>query len=120
MRSTILLLTLLLSASLLSAQQRYGYTPQGRVSNNQPSTTAPSSKFDVAKGKVENNGSQAVQPPFGDATKLKQNASELAALAESIPPDIDQTTKGILPKELDQKLKRIEKLAKQLRLQISR
>jgi hypothetical protein len=43
----------------------------------------------------------------------------LAALAQSVPPDIDQTAKGILPKDLGQKLKRIEKLAKQLRGQLS-
>jgi len=119
MKSAILLVTLLLSSSLFWAQQRYGYTPPGRTSNDQPSKSAPSSEFDVAKGQAQNNGSQAGQLPSGDAAKLKQNASELAALAQSIPPDVDQTAKGILPKELDQKLKRIEKLAKQLRSQIS-
>jgi hypothetical protein len=53
-----------------------------------------------------------------DATRLRQDANELANLAQSIPPAIGQTTKGLLPKDLDQKLKRIEKLAKQLRSQI--
>jgi len=51
--------------------------------------------------------------------KLKQDADQLATLAQLIPSDVDQTTKGILPKDLDQRLKRIEKLAKQLRSQIS-
>ena len=32
---------------------------------------------------------------------------------------IDQTTKGTLPKDLSEKLKRIEKLAKQLRSQVT-
>jgi predicted Rossmann fold nucleotide-binding protein DprA/Smf involved in DNA uptake len=51
--------------------------------------------------------------------ELQRNAKELADLARSIPPDIDQTTKGLLPKDLAGKLKRIEKLAKQLRSNIS-
>lgn len=54
-----------------------------------------------------------------DPAKLKHDADELAALAQSVPPEVDQTAKGILPKDLSEKLKRIEKLAKQLRSQIS-
>lgn len=58
------------------------------------------------------------QHPTLDLGKLKRDADELAALAQSVPPEVDQTTKGILPKDLSEKLKRIEKLAKQLRSQI--
>jgi hypothetical protein len=54
-----------------------------------------------------------------DLDKLKHDADELAALAQSVPPDIDQTAKGVLPKDLGSKLKRIEKLAKQLRTQLT-
>jgi hypothetical protein len=54
-----------------------------------------------------------------DPAKLRHDADELAALAQSIPPEVDQTTKGILPKDLSEKLKRIEKLAKQLRNQLT-
>jgi hypothetical protein len=54
-----------------------------------------------------------------DPAKLKRDADELATLAQSVPPEVDQTTKGVLPKDLSEKLKRIEKLAKQLRSQIS-
>jgi hypothetical protein len=54
-----------------------------------------------------------------DLAKLKHDADELATLAQSIPPEVDQTTKGILPKDLGDKLKRIEKLAKQLRSQLT-
>ncbi len=54
-----------------------------------------------------------------DVVKLKRDAEELAALAQSVPPEVDQTSKGLLPKDLTEKLKRIEKLAKQLRSQIS-
>lgn len=54
-----------------------------------------------------------------DVSKLKRDADELAALAQTVPPDVDQTTKGALPKDLGEKLKRIEKLAKQLRSQLN-
>jgi hypothetical protein len=59
------------------------------------------------------------QRPTIDPVKLKRDADELASLAQSVPPEVDQTTKGVLPKDLSEKLKRIEKLAKQLRSQIS-
>lgn len=47
--------------------------------------------------------------------KLRREAEELASLARSIPSDVNQTSKGVLPKDLSDKLKRIEKLAKQIR-----
>ena len=58
------------------------------------------------------------QPQKVNLTKVRENAKELANLAQSVPTDVEQTTKGILPKDLNAKLKRIEKLAKQLRSQI--
>ncbi len=54
-----------------------------------------------------------------DSVKLRHEANELAALAQSVPSEVDQTTKGVLPKDLGDKLKRIEKLAKQLRDQLN-
>jgi hypothetical protein len=50
---------------------------------------------------------------------LKHEADELAALAQSIPSAVDQTTKGMIPKDLAEKLKRIEKLAKHIRGQLT-
>lgn len=54
-----------------------------------------------------------------DLDKLKRDAGELATLAQSVPPDVDQVVKGALPKDLSDKLKRIQKLAKKLQSQIS-
>jgi hypothetical protein len=59
------------------------------------------------------------QRPAIDPQKLKHDADELAALAGSVPSAVDQTTKGVLPKDLSEKLKRIEKLAKHLRSEIN-
>jgi hypothetical protein len=49
-----------------------------------------------------------------DVASLKLKASELATLAQSIPTDIEHVAK-----DLDDKLKRIEKLSKQLRRELS-
>lgn len=109
-KSSILnsLLFLFLSASLLCAQT-------GRP------IPAGVRQADQAQDQFEKNS----VPPIGqrsaiDPAKLKHDADELAALAQSVPTAVDQTTKGILPKDLNDKLKRIEKLAKELRSQISR
>ncbi len=55
-----------------------------------------------------------------DPQKLRAQADELSKLAQSVPADVDQTANGVLPKDLSEKLKRIEKLAKQLRGEITR
>jgi hypothetical protein len=51
--------------------------------------------------------------------QLQQDANELARLAESIPPDMDRVGRGILPKDLTERLKRIEKLSKRLRNELA-
>ncbi len=61
----------------------------------------------------------APQPRAVDPARLKREADELAKLAQSIPPQIDRVTSGQLPKELNTQLKRIEKLAKRLRHDLS-
>jgi len=106
MRIPVLLFALLLSASLGWAQ-----------------TTRPAGQHEVDKAEAQFDKSvppPVLQPQSIDLAKLRQEANELAGLAQSIPLAVDQTTKGILPKDLDQKLKRIEKLAKLLRSQIVR
>jgi len=104
MRSLILLFALLILASSACAQR------SGPIGQRQAD-------------RAEDQFDKSVPPPPHprqniDVAKLRQDAGELASLAQSIPPDVEQTTKGLLPKDLDQKLKRIEKLAKQLRSQI--
>ena len=54
-----------------------------------------------------------------DPLQVKKQAAELSRLAQSIPPDIDKVSKGELPKELMARLKRIEKLSKQLRRELA-
>jgi hypothetical protein len=55
-----------------------------------------------------------------DPAQLERDAHELASLAQLIPSEVQQVEHGRLPKDLDEQLKRIEKLSKQLRREISR
>jgi hypothetical protein len=59
------------------------------------------------------------KPKALDPAKLKQEAEELAQLSAGVPSDVGLVTHGQLPKDLADKLKRIEKLAKHLRSEIS-
>lgn len=58
-------------------------------------------------------------PKGADPAVLKQEAEELAKLSAAVPSQMDQVAHGQMPKDLAGQLKRIEKLAKQLRSQIS-
>jgi len=100
-------------------QSSGGWRRPSETEENQhasPNGQQQQQQINQAKAQSEVKGPPpARQWPGADAARLKQTAEELANLAQSVPPDVDQTTKGILPKDLEQKLKRIEKLAKQLR-----
>jgi hypothetical protein len=54
-----------------------------------------------------------------DLAKLHQDADELARISQTIPSDVALIQKGLLPKDMTEKLKQIEKLSKHLRSQIS-
>jgi hypothetical protein len=54
-----------------------------------------------------------------DLAELQREADELSTLAQSIPADVKSTQQGLLSKDLLEKLKRIEKLSKHLRSQLS-
>ena len=57
--------------------------------------------------------------PRIDTAKLKQQADELAQLSAGVPSDLARIAQGQLPRDLTDKLKRIEKLAKTLRSQLA-
>jgi len=84
------------------------------IAQQEHPTEAPG-KLEIAKHPL------VLEPPAGpqtqkpDPTKLRAEADELAKLSQSIPSDVDQATRGKLPKDITEKLKRIEKLSKHLR-----
>jgi hypothetical protein len=58
-------------------------------------------------------------PRHVDPAQLQRDANELSALAASVPVDIKAVNQGVLPKDFLEKLKRIEKLSKHLRSELS-
>ncbi len=54
-----------------------------------------------------------------DITQLKTEAQELAALSQVLADQIDKFGKGQLPKDLVENLRKIEKLSKRIRIEIS-
>jgi len=119
----LLVLPVLLFSSSIAWAQRAGYTPHSVQSHADPAKPngGAQTQFEIARAQVNQRDVSAVQHvQEADLAKLRSDADELAMLAQSIPVDVDQTTRGILPKDLDQRLKKIQKLAKQLRSRISR
>ena len=51
--------------------------------------------------------------------EIEQQADELSRIAQTIPPDIDSVNRGMLPKDIVQRLKQIEKLAKHLQRELT-
>ncbi|HEX8816530.1 MAG TPA: hypothetical protein VF753_13620 [Terriglobales bacterium] len=129
MRNTVFFLALLLltflASSMASAQAvlvtpRVGDAVSSRDVNNYP-THSSGNEFEIAKASAKPASASpgSTSPNIAYAAKLKHDADELAYLAQSVPADVDQTTKGLLPQDLAKKLKRIQELSKQLRSQIS-
>jgi hypothetical protein len=78
----------------------------------------------VQAGQAEAKAERDLPPPVQarrsrDLSKLTQEADELSKLAQTIPLDVSAINKGMLPKDVTQKLKQIEKLSKQLRVQLN-
>ncbi|MFY9791374.1 MAG: hypothetical protein WAJ99_09320 [Candidatus Sulfotelmatobacter sp.] len=102
--STFVFLLIALSTTPLGSQKSAPETP---------------GKAEVAQHQLQ------LDPPTGpqerklDSTKLRQEADEMSNLAQSIPADIAQTLQGKLPKDMANKLKRIEKLSKHLRTELA-
>lgn len=108
-RVALCLLTVLLCCPLAGGQDPTRQRGTGRrasIINRRSRTTGETA-----------NVPRSMRVPL-DSAKLKQDAETLAQLAQSIPPQVEQTQKGILPADLLDNLKRIEKLARHLRRQL--
>ena len=62
-------------------------------------------------------GQQRNRPKI-DTAQVKRDADQLAKLAGEIPSSVEQANKGVVSKDLNDQLKRIEKLSKQLRREL--
>ena len=70
-------------------------------------------------------GEQDVPPPMNQPVRpsfqrVQREANQLATLARNLPAEVGQLGKGTRPKDLDQKLKEIDRLSKHLRSDLRR
>ena len=78
-----------------------------------------------AADKAQERANQNIEPPQQPAqqklnsAQLLQQADELLALAQQVHVDTKQATQGMLAKDLKDKLKRIEKLSRHLREELT-
>ena len=105
MKTSALLIVLLIFTSLIWAQ-RNGLTGQHQAD------------------RAEDLFEKTVPPPIHqqssvDFAKLKSDADELIVLSQSIHSGVDNVQKGMLPKDLIDKLKQVEKLSKRLRSELT-
>jgi len=75
----------------------------------------PSMNQDNAKPTPE----QVTLPKRIDLLRLQKEADDLARTAQTIPTDLANVRKGMLPKDVIEKLKQIEKLSKRLRTELN-
>jgi hypothetical protein len=105
MKTAVVLTSILLLCSLSAVAQGRPWPqppqPADRTSVDAKANTAPEMR------------------PRVNAVLLQREARELSDLANSLPTDIDHVNQGLLPKDTIDKLKRIEKLSKHLRGEIS-
>lgn len=85
---------------------RCGAPPRDAASQNQPS--------------AERVPLEEHKPLPSDKARLQKDAEELADLAASIRADIERANQGLLSKDSVEKLKRVEKLSRHLRSELTR
>ena len=65
------------------------------------------------------NDVPATLPRHIDLKQLQKEADDLARTAQTIPTDVASVRKGMLPKDVIEKLKQIEKMSKHLRSELN-
>jgi hypothetical protein len=60
----------------------------------------------------------APTPPAPDTKAMLEQANQMKQLSDAIPDDIQRLSQGVISKDLSERLKKIEKLAKKLREQV--
>ena len=100
---------LLLCSSLLPipvlAQKATSFPPGARAAND------AQTEFEREMPPPQANGGR-------NPAQLQREVDELVGLAQSLPEQIRQLDRGMLPKDLLEKLKRIEKLSKKMRTEL--
>ncbi len=106
-----------LVALLLFALPTYAQlgAPLGRCGPSPPDPSWPRNQLPSEQVSLETQKRSTL-----DMLGLQRDAQELADLSASIPTDVKRVNRGLLPKDLVEKLKRVEKLSKHLRSELTR
>jgi hypothetical protein len=83
-----------------------------------PGVPPPPPPMDRDQGKTAADEAKGPQHHI-DLLKLQQEADDLARTAQTIPGDVAGVRQGTLPKDIIEKLRRIEKLSKRLRSELN-
>ena len=86
----------------------------------QESTQIPKGiqEAEKAQAAIEKSIPSPQLPSQRTPAEVQRDADQLVTLAQSIPADLNSVSQGKLPKDVIQKLKQIEKLAKRLRSEL--
>jgi hypothetical protein len=114
MLRTCLCFLLALLFLALPAHPQLG-APLGRCGPHPPDPYWPQNQIPEERVSLEGRKGHPL-----DMAKLQRDAQELAELSASIPVDVNRANQGLLSKDLPDKLKRVEKLSKQLRGELTR
>lgn len=79
--------------------------------------------FPTPPGSMDDQSQQPNSPSLPskhiDLVQAQREANDLARTAQTIPLDVASVRKGMLPKDVIEKLKQIEKLSKRLRSELN-
>jgi hypothetical protein len=114
MRWTALIFLVALLLFALPTYPQLG-VPLGRCGPSPPDPSWPQNQLPSEQVSLE-----AQKRPPVDMLRLQRDAKELAELSASIPADVKRVNRGLLPRDLVEKLKRVEKLSKHLRSELTR
>jgi hypothetical protein len=89
--------------------------PLGRCGPSPADPSWPQNKLPSEEVSLEGQ-----KRPTVDMLGLQRDAQELAEVSASIPADVKRVNRGLLPKDLMEKLKRVEKLSKHIRSELTR
>lgn len=98
----------------------WGLCPSANPQQVPPGAPVPHGLYDSPAG-VSVPPVRAPNPPLPrmDAIALQREAKQLLDLSQSLQPDVEALQRGLLRKDIVEKLKKIEKLSKHLRGEIA-
>ncbi len=89
------------------------------VSSQQSANIQQTQQWIWSRGQMTKaNGAPQLDPRAALLEAIQHDAADLSALSGSVHGELEQLQKGLLAKDLEQQLKKMEKLSKKLRQEI--